>query len=77
MLEYEFKILCADSGKSCEFVKLLMHDDFNNVHSVDSRKPFDHIGTLKVSNPNEALAKILELKQKAGDSVRNIEISLV
>lgn len=76
MPQYEFRILCADSGKSCDFVKSLM-SGFDDIHSVNSLKPFDHVGTLRVSNPNEAAAKIIELKQKAGASVRNIEITLV
>ena len=76
MPEYEFRVLCADNQKSCNFVKGLMNE-FSNVCSVDSTKPYDHTGTINVKSSNEALKKKRELKLQAGDSVRNIEIALI
>lgn len=76
MPRYEFRVLCADNEESCNFVKALM-SDFDNIHSVDSTKHYDHAGTISVNSSNDALEKKRELKLKAGDSVRSIEIALV
>ena len=57
-------------------VKSLM-DGFENIRPADPSKPYDHVGTIKVASSNEALLKKRELKLRAGDSIRNIEIALL
>ena len=76
MPQYEFRILCADGIISCNHVKSLM-SEFENIKPADPSKPYDHVGIIEVKNSNEALQKKRELKMRAGDSVRNIEIALV
>ncbi len=76
MPKYEFRVLCADSEESCDFVKGLMKD-FRDISDADVTKPYDHIGRIEAENSNAALLKKRELKLQAGDAIRNIEIALV
>lgn len=76
MPKYQFRVLCADSGKSCYYVKGLMND-FEDILDADITKPYDHTGVIEVENSNAALSKEKELKSRAGIAIRNIEIALL
>jgi len=51
--------------------------DFRNIVDSDISKPYDHVGTIEVDNSNLALLKEKELKRRAGNAIRNIEIALL
>lgn len=76
MPKYEFRVLCADSEQSCTYVKSLM-SDFRDIADADNGKPYDHTGVIEAENSNAALLKERELKHKAGNAIRNIEIALL
>lgn len=76
MPKYEFRVLCADSGESCNYVKGLM-TGFKDITDADTSKPYDHTGIIEAENSNDALRKEIELKHRAGNAIRNIEIALL
>lgn len=76
MPTFEFRVLCADGKESCMYVKGLMKD-FRDISDADKTKPYDHTGIIEAESSNAALLIKRELKQQAGNAIRNIRIALL
>ena len=70
MQEVEFRVLCANDGKSCNLVKGIM-EDFK-IMQAGKTDDFDHKGVKTFESLAEAEHRVDEIKSKAGKNVIDI-----
>ena len=75
MQEVEFRVLCADDGKSCELVRGLMSDF--KISWAGETDDFDHKGVKMFESVAEAKLRVDEIKRKAGKNVIDIRLFII
>lgn len=74
MPEFEFRVLCSDGDAKCDLVKFTMHELDFKIKNSSKKLPYDHIGTIKLIDYNQALEKLKLVNSKVGNDIRNISI---
>ena len=77
MSQYRFRILCADTGKSCTLVKDAMRNDFDQVYNITNSDNFDHEGIGDFDSDKEAREMMEELKRKTNGLIIDHVISKI
>ena len=75
MQEVEFRVLCADDGKSCKLVRGLMSDF--KITPAGKTDDFDHKCAKTFESVAEAKQRVDEIKRKAGKNVLDIRLFII
>lgn len=70
MKEFEFRVLCANDGDSCSFVRNVMKDF--KITQANKTDDFDHKGVKQFNSRADALQCLYEIKKLSGQHMVDI-----
>ena len=73
MPKYTFKILCADNPSSHKIVQDLMSDF--EIQKAKESSGYHHYGIIELNNSDDAVKRVIALKNNAGKNLTNVIIS--
>ena len=73
MPKYTFKILCADNPSSHKIVQDLMSDF--KIQKAKESSGYHHYGIIELNNSDDAVKRVIALKDNAGTNLINVIIS--
>ena len=73
MSKYTFKVLCADNPSSHKIVQDLMSDF--EIQKAKESSGYHYYGIIKLSNSDDAVKRVIVLKNNAGKNLTNVIIS--